>query len=124
MKTTYTHLRKNEANVINFDIYPVLQEIVESESANKQTIQDILHTGSELDQEVVVNSTSNFLVKNFERYLKLMNLDTSHSIEIFTGLVDTFEFFVSKTHSLQIIFEGLCSYKIFYTFKVQKRFIH
>jgi len=45
--------------------------------------------------EVVVSSTSNFIVKNFEKYLLLMNLIRPNAIEIFTGLVSTFEFFVT-----------------------------
>ena len=58
---------------------------------------------TEEDQDVVACSTANFIVKNFEKYLLLMNLIRPYAFEIFDGLKSTFEFLVKLSFKLLLI---------------------
>ena len=65
-----------------------------TEDEDPSTTSEINKTPTEEEQEVVATSTANFIVKNFDKYLMLMNLIRPHALEIFKGLVGTIELFV------------------------------
>lgn len=47
------------------------------------------------EEDVVVCATSNFIVKNFEKYLLLMDLLRPLSLSIFNSLLYSFEYYVN-----------------------------
>jgi len=65
-----------------------------TEDEDPSTTSEINKPPTEEDQEVVATSTANFIVKNFDKYLMLMNLIRPHALEIFRGLVGTVELFL------------------------------
>lgn len=70
------------------------------------------------DNDTVVCATANFVVKNFDKYLLLMDLIRPFALEIFTSLLYSFEYYVSY---LIIPFTiDLCCGELLYTNSIQK----
>lgn len=72
------------------------------------TTSELDRPPTEEDQEVVANPTANFIVKNFDKYLMLMNLVRPQALEIFRGLVGTIELFLYAIikHFVPVRFRG------------------
>ncbi len=78
-----------------------IEEKIEEKQSNEKTE----------DEDVVVCATSNFIIKNFEKYLLLMDLLRPHSLNIFNSMLSSFEYYVS----IQLIANksDICSFNDF-----------
>jgi hypothetical protein len=66
----------------------------EDEKTFLSSAESLSNVDEEKDNDVVVCATANFIVKNFEKYLLLMDLIRPYSLEIFTSMLYSFEYYV------------------------------